>query len=413
MLVIASAWVDLVGGVDEAIVGRDSDMGARIGCVAMGMLAGLVAMTFGGPSALTRESFQNGFPIDVGFFPLGVWLQSPSSAPRYKAMGINTFVGLWKGPTELQLAMLARYSMFAVTDQNDVGLNSPNRYLIKAWLDSRDEPDNAQLMAYGLFRACIPASEVVRRSHEMKGRDPTRPVMVIFGQGIANEFWRGRGLCNGDMNYYNVAIDGADILAFDIYPVGSTSPQVKGKLEYVARGVTNLLERASPGQTVWNAIETTSLDPQFPVTPGQVRSEVWMALVHGSTGIVYFVHEFEPRFREDAIFRYPKTVEEVAKINQLITALSPVLKSPNVLGKLTVSSAVPIAMMVKRYEGALYVFAVAMQNEICQAKFSIGEFADGQADVIDETRGIKIVSGLFEDSFAGYDAHIYKIPIGP
>jgi hypothetical protein len=127
---------------------------------------------------------------------------------------------------------------------------------------------------------------------------------------------------------------------------------------------------------------------------------------------VYFVHEFEPRFREDAIFRYPKTVEEVTKINQLITELSPVLRTANVTGKLTVSSTVPIAVMVKSYEGALYVFAVAMQNEICQAKFSIEGFADGQADVVNETRSIKIVSGLFEDSFAGYDVHIYQIPIG-
>jgi hypothetical protein len=391
---------------------RANDMGGRVVRVMMGMLAGLVAMEFADPSALTRQSFENGFPNDERFFPLGVWLQSPNSAPRYKAIGVNTFVGLWKGPTEPQLATLAKYSMFAVADQNEVGLNSPNRYVIKAWLDSRDEPDNAQSMAYGFFRTCIPATEVVRRSHEMKSRDPTRPVMIIFGQGIANERWRGRGLCNGDMNYYNVAADGADILAFDIYPVGSTSPQVKGKLEYVARGVMNLLERASPGQVVWNAIETTSLDPQVPVTPAQVRSEVWMALVHGSTGIVYFVHEFEPRFREDAIFRYPKTVEEVTKINQLITELSPVLRTANVTGKLRVSSTVPIAVMVKSYEGALYVFAVAMQKEICQARFSIEGFADGQADVVNETRSIKIVSGLFEDSFAGYDVHIYQIPIG-
>jgi hypothetical protein len=386
-------------------------MGAHIGRVVMVVLAGLVAMRFADPSPLTRQSFENGFPNEVGFFPLGVWLQSPNSAPRYKAIGINTFVGLWKGPTELQLATLARDSMFAVADQNDVGLNSTNRYVIKAWLDSKDEPDNARSMAYGLFRTCIPATEVVRRSHEMKDRDPTRPIMVLFGQGIANEFWRGRGLCNGDMNYYDVAVDGADILAFDIYPVSSRNPQVKGKLEYVARGVTNLLRRASPGQVVWNAIETTSLDPQVPVTPAQVRSEVWMALVHGSTGIVYFVHEFEPQFREDAIFRYPKTVEEVAKINQLITTLSPVLNSPNVVGKLTVSSAVPIAMMVKSYEGVLYVFAVAMRNEVSRAKFSIEEFGDGRADVVNESRSIKIVGGLFEDLFTGYDVHIYKIPI--
>jgi hypothetical protein len=50
-------------------------------------------------------AYENGFPTDPGFFPIGVWLQSPANAPEYKAIGINTFVGLWEGPTELQLAL--------------------------------------------------------------------------------------------------------------------------------------------------------------------------------------------------------------------------------------------------------------------------------------------------------------------
>src|SRR5262249_12595813 len=45
----------------------------------------------------------NGFPKDPSFFPIGVWLQSPTRAMSYKAIGINTYVGLWDGPTENQL----------------------------------------------------------------------------------------------------------------------------------------------------------------------------------------------------------------------------------------------------------------------------------------------------------------------
>jgi len=37
------------------------------------------------------------------FFPLAVWLQAPANAARYRAIGINTYVGLWGGPTEEQL----------------------------------------------------------------------------------------------------------------------------------------------------------------------------------------------------------------------------------------------------------------------------------------------------------------------
>jgi hypothetical protein len=80
--------------------------------------------------------------------------------------------------------------MFAVDSKNEVGLHSTNRGMIKGWLHD-DEPDNAQPIGFGLHGSCIPAIEVVRRTQEMKARDSTRPVVINFGQGIANEFWRG------------------------------------------------------------------------------------------------------------------------------------------------------------------------------------------------------------------------------
>lgn len=370
----------------------------------------LAALILGRSEVLPDDIYQNGFPKENTVFPLGVWLQSPARASRYKEMGINVFVGLWEGPTEAQLAVLAKYDMFVVAEQNDIGLRSVNRHVIKAWLH-QDEPDNAQSIGLGLYGRCVPAAQVVRRSREMKIKDPTRPVMINFGQGIANEYWKGRGPCNGDMEYYDVAIEGADILSFDIYPVGSKTSQVKGRLEYVARGVSNLIQRATPRQTVWNAIETTALDPDVPVTPAQVRAEVWMSLIHGSKGIVYFVHEFAPTFREDGIFRHPDVVQEVTKINQLIKVLAPILNSPNVSGRLTVSSQAPIATMVKEYEGSVYVFAVAMRGESTSALFTISRVRDGYAEVLDEQRNVTISESSFNDSFAGYSVHVYRIPM--
>lgn len=175
-------------------------------------LIGVLLLASGSASA--GGPYLSGFPTDNGFFPIGVWLQSPMRAAAYKAIGINTFVGLYQGPTEDQLAQLTKYGMFAVAEQNDVGLNSMNRQVIKAWMHG-DEPDNAQPIGFGLYGSCIPASKVVRHTQEMKSRDPTRPVMINFGQGIANEYWRGRGACNGDLKYYDYAAQGVDILSFD------------------------------------------------------------------------------------------------------------------------------------------------------------------------------------------------------
>jgi hypothetical protein len=234
--------------------------------------------------------------------------------------------------------------------------------------------------------------------------------MINFGQGVVNEYWRGRGSCNGNQKYYDDAIQGADILSYDIYPVGSGTPQVKGKLEYVARGVTNLVKRIASGQRVCTAIETTALDPVQPVTPAQVRSEVWMALIHGAKGIFYFVHEFTPKFREDALFRRLEVVEEVARTNQQIKSLSLVLSGPNVLQMVAVKSNVPIATMVKRHENTVYIFAVAMENSPSAPRFVVDGMGDTQARVIGEHRSVTITRGGFDDSFDGYGVHLYQIP---
>jgi hypothetical protein len=96
-------------------------------------------------------------------------------------------LSLWEGPTEVQLAELAKTGLNVVAAQNEVGLTSPNRGVIKAWTQD-DEPDNTQppIAGLGRFSPCIPAAEVARRSREIKARDPTRPVHVGFGRGVAD-----------------------------------------------------------------------------------------------------------------------------------------------------------------------------------------------------------------------------------
>src|SRR5262249_37376157 len=55
--------------------------------------------------------FLHGPPSDPSFFPIAVWLQSPDRAKDYAAIGINTYVGLYKGPTEDMLTTLAAAPM--------------------------------------------------------------------------------------------------------------------------------------------------------------------------------------------------------------------------------------------------------------------------------------------------------------
>ena len=135
-----------------------------------------------------------------------------------------------------------------------------------------------------------------------------------------------------------------------------------------------------------------------------------MALIHGATGIFYFVHEFKPNFREDAIFRYPEIVAEVTRTNRLIKSLAPVLNSPSISGTIAVSSTSPIAILVKVFENTTYIFAVAMQNSPSTVRITVGDGHDNNAVVLDEARNVTIKQGVFEDQFEGYGVHLYQIP---
>ena len=34
----------------------------------------------------------------------------------------------------------------------------------------------------------------------------------------------------------------------------------------------------------------------FSPTTAQIKAETWMAIIHGSQGLIYFCHQFQPRF---------------------------------------------------------------------------------------------------------------------
>lgn len=353
-----------------------------------------------------------GLPTDPAFFPLGVWLQDPALAVRYRAAGINLFVGLWKGPTEEQLGRLAGAGMRVICAQNAVGLRHLASSSIVGWMHD-DEPDNAQRTASGLGPPVAP-KDVVARYRVMRAADPSRPVLLQLGQGAAWDGWWGRGSRSGHPEDYPRYLEGCDLASCDIYPVAHRSRIVRDKLWFVAHGVTRMRRFAADRKPVWSCIEAASICAGQPLRPEQLRAEVWMALIHGARGLVYFVHQLEPKVVPAAVLRDPVLLPALTRINARIRSLAPVLHAEAVPDAVKVRStdrAVPVASVAKRYGGALYVFCVGMRPAATRLEVELlgRGYLRAPVEVLGESRRLTVQGGVFRDALEAYGVRLFRI----
>lgn len=384
---------------------------------AISLALALGGLAVSGPVVATAAdtrpaTFSNGFPTDPAFFPIGVWLQNPRLASLYKALGFNTFVALWKGPTEAQLAQLAEHGLFAVAEPSPEAMALPHAGVVRAWMQI-DEPDNAQKQPAGGYGDCLQPDELMRRYQAMRATDPSRPVFINFGQGVANPTWVGRGSTCARLDhdaYYAAATKAGDIVSFDIYPAAEErQPHIKGRIDLVAAGIERLRRWAAPEARVWSFVETTHIkSPGRRPTPAEVRAEVWMAIVHGARGIVYFVHEWKPTFRDDAMFRYPEIVREVATINAMVARLAPAINAGKPVD-VRIEATTRIATLAREHGGALYVVAVNMERKETEARLLVNGIEAGPVVALGEDRLVVAAGGALADRFEPFGVHVYRI----
>jgi hypothetical protein len=303
--------------------------------------------------------------------------------------------------------------MKVICHQNKFALENVDDPTIIGWMHG-DEPDNAQSLGRGKgYGPPILPQKIIDDYERIKAADRTRPVLLNLGQGVAWDGYYGRGVRTNHSEDYAEYVKGCDIASFDIYPVVHNKPQVAGNLWYVANGVERLVEWTGGKKVVWNCIECTHIsNPDTKATPHQVRCEVWMSIIHGSTGLIYFVHEFQPKFNESAILSDPEMLSAITAINRQITELAEVLNSPTIEDAGDVSSsneAVPVATMAKRYGDAIYLFAVAMRGDKTTATFTLRNAENLKTvEVIGENRTITVNNRVFQDNFKPWDVHLYR-----
>ena len=347
-------------------------------------------------------------------FPIAVWLQSPDRAEQYKRAGFNLFVGLWKGPTEEQLAALRRAGMQVICSQNEVGLRHRNDPTIVGWMH-QDEPDNAQARKDGDgYDPPITPAEIVEGYERMRQADPTRPILLNLGQGVAWDGWKGRGTRTNHPEDYPGYVQGADLVSFDIYPVVHRSPDVSGNITFIGRGIDRLRDWTEGRKHVWNCIECTRIkNPEVKPSPAQVRAEVWLSLIHGSQGLIYFVHEWEPGFNEKALLDDPVMLAAVTTTNREIHALARVINSEVLPDAATVTAPVdgePIHITVRSHGGHHHVLTVNTLPTEVKARISLSRAppASLRVQVLGEQRSLRAQGGSFEDTFAPWEVHLYR-----
>ncbi len=382
------------------------------------------------PTVLAGEAgpyaaWENGPEKGADYFPIAVWLQDPNSAARYKALGINLYVALWRGPTEKQIAELKKHGMAVICEQNRYALEHLGEKTIVGWMHG-DEPDNAQSLPGGKgYGPPILPEKIVEDYRRIRAKDPTRPVMLNLGQGVAWDGWYGRGVRSRHPEDYPEYVRGGDVISFDIYPAVHDRPAVAGKLWYVPYGVQRLRDWTRGEKIVWNCIECTRISNlKAKPTPAQVKAEVWMSIIHGSKGLIYFSHQFKPNFIEAGLLADDEMAKAVGAINRRIHELAAVINSPSVPDAAAVEAEKaevsaerakmlpggPIATMVKRQGGATYVFAVRMDPGPAKATFRLrGVSGKADVEVLGEGRRVAAEDGTFADDFGPYEVHLYKV----
>jgi len=373
------------------------------------------------PMKVPPAKFKKTVLDDPNFFPISVWLQPAGAARAFQEMGVNVYVGgidLYPSPKDRAfLDAIAQYGMYAIApfkkEYIESGLIDHPAFL--GWMYG-DEPDNADSATGRVIRT---PEALLYDFATIRNADPAHRVYLNLGAGVANERQVGRAAT--DEQYQGYAKT-CDILSYDVYPCNSISPNGPDRLHLVAKGIDRLRKWGGPDKLVWMWIEVNAIrdgEGRCP-TPEEVKTQIWMALVHGANGYGFFCHSWAKNWlRENlnitggsAVTAITPAMRQALKeINAEVKQLAPVLNSPTVENGATVRPTMGgrVDVMVKKYGGATYLFAVNMKRQAEKPEITVAGVRNGTAEVLFENRTVEVRNGKIVDEFAPYAVHRYKI----
>jgi hypothetical protein len=275
------------------------------------------------------------------FFPIMQWSQCPNDVGSSLLLGIDVFMGPCEDASAAELALTLGPYGYLIPPIEIRGSLDDARLL--GW-HQPDEPENNGLTAGALT-------------------EPDRAHGPTFLTLTSEFMQRARG-----PSAYRAYVARADVVGFDLYPIAAHC-KTHISIADVYRGQRDLLALA-PGKPTYQWIETGPIDGRCtrrgPVTPAELRAEVWLAIAGGATGIGYFTHSWTRGswFRFDVDFPIRGAIEQT---NRELRAYAPMLLAPQVAAE----AKEPVYAGARRFGKTVYVIAVNASERAAAARIKV------------------------------------------
>ena len=218
-------------------------------------------------------------------------------------------------------------------------------------------------------------AEADARVHLAKQLDPSRPAFVNYLMSRLTD-------------------QTGDIYSTDVYPIPHSRP-------LTAIGAVETMHAAAlrEHKPVWMWLQGTGyaywMDRE--PTPKELSCMVYGSLIAGARGLYYFAQ----------IPRSKACWEEMRALLVEVDALAPPLGSLDPAPEVT-CDAPGVMTGAYRHQGATYVLAVNTAAEPVEAKLSLPA-ASGRVEVMFEGRAVTAQQDGWQDTFAGYERHVYRL----
>jgi len=334
----------------------------------------------------------------LALFPIGPGFQPIADFAPWIGRGCNTMYGFRSDIDTIDAWTAACNSnnLYFIRPPRAVLADDASETRLLAWAHA-DEPD-----ANGTPSSATAASDYAT----WKAAAPSLPVVLnLAGPLILNL----ENYATVPLATYLAYLPSCDWAANDIYPVATVKSPNFGKLELVEEAVDQLTLWSAKPNFAW--VETSNQGAAFnntAPTPGQVRAEMWSAIIHGARGIFFYPKHWTSGVVDDHDQTPTDVATEITAQTAIISALATVLQGAVNPAGVSATAAYPIEVGWRvADDDTPYVFAInlsgSQQTDVALTLTGI----TGDLTVRGESRSETISGGVLTDTFAANALHIY------